>query len=80
MTRRTSINLDFVLVDEAKEVLGTKETTETIHRALGEVVRQARLQRLAQRRFAISDDGLGDLRQPRTAGAPAVSLRTKASA
>ncbi len=75
MTKRTSLNLDFELLDQAKEVLETSATTETIHRALSEVVRQARLQRLAKRRFAFSDDELAALRSARTAGEAAVSLR-----
>ena len=49
--KRTSINLDQSLVREAKEVLGTEQTTETVHRALREVVRQQRLRRLAERDF-----------------------------
>lgn len=54
MIRRTSLNLDFDLVDEAKAVLGTRETTETIHRALADAVRHARLRRLVQRRFELT--------------------------
>lgn len=54
MIRRTSLNLDFALVDEAKAVLGTTETTETIHRALADAVRHARLRRLVQRRFELT--------------------------
>ncbi len=77
MTKRTSLNLDFELLDEAKQVLETSATTETIHRALREVVRQARLQRLAKRRFAVSDDELAALRAPRTANEAAVSLKAK---
>ena len=74
MTRRTSINLDFELVAEAKHVLDTKETTETIHRALSEVVRQARLQRLARRRFEVRDADLGELRRSRTDEAAPISV------
>ncbi len=74
MVRRTSLNLDFDLVDEAKEVLDTKETTETIHRALREVVRQAKLRRLVSRRFDLAPDELERLREPRTAGQPKVSV------
>jgi Arc/MetJ family transcription regulator len=66
MTKRTSINLDYELVEEAKFILDTRETTETIHRALSEVVRQARLQRLVRRRFDFSDLDLDDLRRSRT--------------
>jgi hypothetical protein len=75
VTKRTSLNLDFELLDEAKEVLETTATTETIHRALSEVVRQARLQRLAKRRFDLSADELAALRATRTADEDAVSLR-----
>lgn len=78
MTRRTSINLDFDLVEEAKEVLDTRETTETIHRALAEVVRQARLQRLARRRFDFGDADLQELRRPRTEEAKPVSVSAPA--
>jgi hypothetical protein len=38
--RRTSLNLDFALVDKAREILGTNGTTDTVHRALEEVLRQ----------------------------------------
>jgi Arc/MetJ family transcription regulator len=67
MRRRTTINLDVDLVDEAKLFLGTKGATETIHRSLQAVVRRARLERLAERQF-----GLGELvdREARTAKAP----------
>jgi Arc/MetJ family transcription regulator len=49
--RRTSLNLDLDLVEQAREVLGTKTTTETVHTALREAVRSELLKRLAQRRF-----------------------------
>lgn len=51
MTKRTSLNLDMSLVDEARRELGTNGTTETVHRALAEVVRQAKLRRLVARTF-----------------------------
>jgi Arc/MetJ family transcription regulator len=38
--KRTSLNLDLDLVARAREVLETDTTTETIHRALQEVVRR----------------------------------------
>lgn len=56
VVRRTSINLDFNLVDQAKAVLGTTETTETVHRALREVVRHDLVRQLAARRFELSDE------------------------
>jgi Arc/MetJ family transcription regulator len=51
MIKRTSLNLDFELVRAAKTVLGTTETTETVHRALREVVRREKLERLLARDF-----------------------------
>ena len=60
--RRTSLNLDLELVEAAKGVLGTAGTTETIHRALDEVLRQARLRELVSYRFEIDPDDLEALR------------------
>jgi len=62
--RRTSINLDVDLVAEAKRVLGTTETTETVHRALREVIRQQRLRSLVARRFELEPEARGWLRRP----------------
>jgi Arc/MetJ family transcription regulator len=58
MIKRTSLNLDMSLVEEARGVLGTDGTTETVHRALDEVVRQAKLRRLVARTFDIDNDEL----------------------
>jgi len=82
MTKRTSMNLDFELVDEAKEVLGTTETTETIHKALKEVVRNDRLRRLSRRRFDLSNEELNALRGSRSedAAGAEVSVRPRATA
>jgi len=49
--RRTSLNLDLDLVAKAREILGTKTTTETVHTALREAVRRKRLERLTERTF-----------------------------
>lgn len=66
--RRTSMNLQLDLVEDAREVLGTKTTTETIHRALAEIVRQSRLRQLAQERFEdLPPEALERLRRGRTA-------------
>jgi Arc/MetJ family transcription regulator len=46
--RRTSLNLDFELVEQAREVLDTSGTTDTVHRALEEVVRREALRRLTE--------------------------------
>jgi Arc/MetJ family transcription regulator len=58
MTKRTSLNLDMSLVEEARKELGTNGTTETVHRALDEVVRQAKLRRLLARTFDFDNDEL----------------------
>ena len=64
MVKRTSLNLDLDLLNDAKDVLDTRETTETIHRALAEVVRQARLRSLSARRFDMTNEELKRLRTP----------------
>jgi Arc/MetJ family transcription regulator len=64
MIKRTSLNLDLDLLAAAKDVLQTRETTETIHRALEDVVQNARLRRLVARRFDLSNDELAALRTP----------------
>ena len=62
--KRTSLNLDFELVEQARAELGTNGTTDTVHRALEEVVRRAALKRLAQWRFDhMPDDWLDELRK-----------------
>ncbi len=66
VVKRTSLNLEFDLVAEARAVLKTRGTTDTIHRALEEVVRQQRLRALAAERFEdLTDHALADLRAPR---------------
>jgi Arc/MetJ family transcription regulator len=52
MIKRTSLNLDLELVGQARELLGSKGTTDTIHRALEAVVRQEKLRRLAEYDFS----------------------------
>jgi Arc/MetJ family transcription regulator len=49
--KRTSINLDLELVAEARGVLGTKNTTDTVHAALRDAVRRERLKQAAALRF-----------------------------
>ena len=66
MVKRTSLNLDFDLVAEAREVLGTQGTTKTIHRALEDVVRRERLRALAQERFDdLTPEALEQIRRTR---------------
>jgi Arc/MetJ family transcription regulator len=64
MVKRTSLNLEFELVAQAREVLGTTGTTETIHRALEDVVRRERLRALTERTFEdLTPEALADLRR-----------------
>ena len=56
MIKRTSLNLDMSLVDEARKVLGTRGTTKTVNRALAEVVRQDKLRRLTEMVFDVDND------------------------
>ena len=51
MVKRTNINLDMDLVEQAAHVLGTRRTTDTVHQALREVIARARRSRLAAREF-----------------------------
>ncbi len=51
MIKHTTLNIDTNLVIEAAAVLGTTGTTETIHRALAEVIDQAHLRWLAAYEF-----------------------------
>jgi Arc/MetJ family transcription regulator len=53
---RTSLNLDLGLVAEARRVLGTRNTSETVHRALEEVVRREKLRALAAEDFRMSEE------------------------
>jgi Arc/MetJ family transcription regulator len=56
MIKRTSLNLDMSLVDEAREVMGTRGTTETVNAALADVVRQDKLRRLTEMVFDVDND------------------------
>ncbi|MGH3113149.1 MAG: hypothetical protein ACRDOP_06755 [Gaiellaceae bacterium] len=51
MVKRTSPDLELDLVAAAREVLGTSGTTDTVHRALADVVRRERLRNFGERRF-----------------------------
>lgn len=56
VVKRTSLNLDLELVAEARSVLGSNGTTDTIHRALEDVVRREKLRWLAERDFSGYDE------------------------
>lgn len=67
MVKRTSLNLDLDLVGQAREVLGSKGTTDTVHRALEEIVRRQKLRRLAEETFEdLTPEALEQLRATRT--------------
>ena len=67
MVKRTSLNLDLELVGQARELLGSKGTTDTVHRALEEVVRREKVRRLAAEPFEdLTPDALEQLRKPRS--------------
>jgi Arc/MetJ family transcription regulator len=51
VVKRTNINLDMDLVEQAAHELGTERTTDTVHKALRDVIARARRARLAQRDF-----------------------------
>lgn len=51
VVKRTSPDLELDLVAAAREVLGTSGTTDTVHRALADVVRRERLRNFGERRF-----------------------------
>lgn len=67
MIKRTSLNLDFDLVAQARDVLSTRGTTDTIHRALEEIVRREALSELADWRPDLTLEELEELRTPRGA-------------
>jgi Arc/MetJ family transcription regulator len=65
MVRRTNINLDMDLVEQAARELGTRRTTDTVHQALRDVVARARRARLAERDFEdLTPEALEALRRP----------------
>jgi Arc/MetJ family transcription regulator len=65
MVRRTNINIDMDLVEQAARELGTRRTTDTVHQALRDVVARARRARLAERDFEdLTPEALEALRRP----------------
>lgn len=68
-TKRVTFNADAALLEEAREALGTSTATDTINRALGEVVRLTRLRSLAAREFPdLTPDALEAMRSPWRSG------------
>lgn len=71
MKRRTTIEIDDGLVEEAREVLGTRGLRDTVEAALTEAVRAARRRRLAERLVTgegldLGEDILAEVRRPRS--------------
>ena len=65
VVKRTNINLDIDLVQQAADELGTHRTTDTVHAALRDVVARARRARLARRDFAdLTPEALDEMRRP----------------
>jgi Arc/MetJ family transcription regulator len=65
VVKRTNINLDMELVEEAAHELGTRRTTDTVHEALRDVIARARRGRLARRDFDdLTPEALEDMRRP----------------
>jgi Arc/MetJ family transcription regulator len=71
MVKRTTINLDSELVAQAREALQARNTTDTVHAALREVVRRDRLRRLAEWDFGgMTLDDLREMRRSRVETKP----------
>lgn len=66
MRKHTTIDLDFLLVNEAKEALGTRKTSDTVHAALREAVRASQRRRLLELETGLTLDDLGRTRAWRT--------------
>jgi Arc/MetJ family transcription regulator len=67
MKKRTTLILDRDLISNAAEVLGTRNTTDTIHAALREVNAMEARRRLAARDFPdLTSEFLAEIRKPRT--------------
>jgi Arc/MetJ family transcription regulator len=63
--KRTNINLDMDLVEQAAHELGTQRTTDTVHEALRDVIARARRTRLALRDFEeLAPESLETMRRP----------------
>lgn len=58
--RKTSFEVDFAKVDEARDILGTTTLTDTVDVALGEVIKLKQRRRLVELLFAPDALALGD--------------------
>jgi len=71
MRKHTTIDLDADLVGEARHVLGTTTTTDTVHAALADVVRRRRRMGILELHPALSLADLDAMRAHRFAEDPA---------
>lgn len=66
MPKHTTLNLDHQLLEQAKAALGTSTMTETLHRALEEVINIDRRRRLLEFDLSeLSRDSVDTMRVPR---------------
>ena len=64
--KRTTINLDLDLLEEASDALGTSRMTDTIHAAMSDAVRRRKLEALTRMEFPdMSLEKLKEMRRPR---------------
>ena len=64
MRKHTTMNLDVELVREAQKILGTKETTETVHQALREVINLQKRRELLKHEFpGLTPESLEEMRR-----------------
>jgi Arc/MetJ family transcription regulator len=62
--KRTNMNIDTHLVEQAAQVLGTHGTTATVHAAMEEVVRREKRRRLADWDFPdLTLEALAEMRK-----------------
>ncbi len=65
--RHTTLNVDMELIMEAQQIVGTAQVTETIHRALRDVVdREKRRQLLSMDRGDLTPQRLEETRRNRS--------------
>jgi Arc/MetJ family transcription regulator len=65
--KRTTMNLDLDLLEEAAAALGTSRQTETVHAAMTDVVRRRKLEALTRLEFPDMDlEKLKEMRRPRS--------------
>lgn len=65
--RHTTLNVDMELIMEAQQIVGTAQVTETIHRALRDVVdREKRRQLLSMDRGDLTPQRLEEMRRNRS--------------